>query len=72
MIANLISKAVRTVYDKKVVRLTLDVPYDRMESGKIDGEEMMKWLDNRVDSEISVSINTLDDDDQGVLGDGDG
>jgi len=67
MIARLVSKAVRTVYDRKVVRLTLDVPYDRMESDKIDNEEMMKWLDNRVDSEISVSINTLDDDEQRVL-----
>lgn len=68
MIAKLVSKAVRTVYDKKVVRLTMDVPYDRMKSDKIDNEEMMKWLDNRVDSEISVSINALDDDAQRGLG----
>lgn len=67
MIAKLVSKAVRTVYDKKVVRLTLDIPYNRIESDKIEGDELMKWLDNRVDSEISVSIGVLDDEDQATI-----
>jgi hypothetical protein len=67
MIGKLISKTVRTVYEKKVVRLTIDFPYKEMESGLVDEDEMMEWLDNKVGSEISMEVQALADDDQEVL-----
>jgi hypothetical protein len=67
MIGKLISESVRTVYDKKVVRLTIDFPYEQMESGLVDEDEMMEWLDHKVGSEISLEVKALADDDQEVL-----
>lgn len=67
MIGKLVSKAVRTVYDKKVVRLTIDFPYREMEVRDMDSEDMLAWLDNRVDEEVGLKIQALEDEDQNVL-----
>lgn len=67
MIGKLVSKTVRTVYQKKVVRLTIDVPFDRVQSDDIDEEDLLEWLDNNVDSEIGFEVTALEEQDQDVI-----
>lgn len=67
MIGKLVSKTVRTVYEKKVVRITVDVPYDRASHLDIGEEDMLRWLDQNVDGEIGFGITTLEDQDQEVI-----
>lgn len=67
MIGRLVSKNVRTVYNKKVVRLTVDLPFDRVEAQEMNDSEMLRWLDKRVDSEVGFDITTLEDQEQDVI-----
>lgn len=57
-------KTTRTVHGEKVVRLRLDIPYAEVEEAERDDQDMMKWLDQQVDSEVSFTIGPFEDDDQ--------
>lgn len=60
-------KTVRTVHGEKVVRLRLDIPYSEVEEAEESGQDMLRWLDANVDSEISASIGPFEDDEQSQL-----
>lgn len=67
MIGELVKKAVRTVYGEKVCRVTIDVPYDQIKEVEEEEQDMLKWLDNNVDKEVSFSIGPFDDEEQNTL-----
>jgi len=70
MIGQLVSKNVRTVYDKKVVRLKVDFPYYALTSLFVGDTEAMEWLDQRVGGELGVELTTLEDQEQETLPEG--
>lgn len=62
MMAELKDKAVRMVYQQKVVRLKIDIPYSSFNGKRIDEEDALKFLDQRVGDSIGIRISTLDGD----------
>lgn len=64
MIVKLQSKDVRTVYSRKVVRLTVDVPFHVMQEGTIDGRDALEYLDVNVGNSIGITITALTDQNQ--------
>ena len=69
MKAELKRKTTRTVHGKKVVRLRLDIPYEEARSVEDCGQDMLKWFDANVDSNISAKLGPFEDDNQKGLGD---
>ncbi len=70
MKSELHSVETRTVYDKKVTRVTLEIPYGSVEGECVDGEDLIDWLNNNVGTDIRVSLGPFGDEDQTKLGDG--
>jgi len=68
MIGKLVSKNTRTKHQKKVVQLTIDVPYSQAKTELVDGDDLMEFLDVRVGDEIGFDITALDSQDQEALG----
>lgn len=60
-------KTTRTVHGEKVVRLRLDIPFSSIEAAEEEGQDMNKWLDHQVDSEVNFSIGPFEDDNQAAL-----
>lgn len=69
MIGKLKSVNVRTVHEKKVVRVTLDFPYNQLDLSNIDSDSVLQWLNKRVDNEIGVDFLALTETDQEALDD---
>lgn len=67
MIGKLKSKNVRTVHDKKVMRIRIDVPYQEVKGGKVDGEGVSEWTENKVGDLIGFEFTALEDQDQETL-----
>lgn len=67
MIAKLVSKNTRTVYDQKVVRLTVDVPYRTLNGATLEGKDALKYLDQRVDKHIGMDVTALEEQNQDVI-----
>jgi len=67
MIAKLKKVATRTLRNKKVTRLRIDIPHNKVQKMDIDEETAIKWLSQNVNSEISVKVGPLEDDEQDVL-----
>lgn len=67
MIGKLKKVSTRTLRNKKVTRLRIDIPHKTVQDKDIDDEDAIKWLANNVDSEVGVSIGPLGDDEQEVL-----
>jgi len=68
MIGNLKSKEVRTVRDRKVLRVTLDFPLGHAKECAVDGRELLPYLDSRVGEDIGIMFSTLEDEGQMTLG----
>lgn len=64
MIGKLKKVSTRTLRNKKVTRLRIDIPHKRLKESEIDEEDAIKWLSNNVDSEIGIGIGALTDDEQ--------
>lgn len=62
MMAELKDKSVRMVYQQKVVRLKIDIPYSAFNGKRIDKEDALKFLDQRVGDSIGIRIAALDGD----------
>lgn len=60
MIGILQSKNVRTKYDKKICRLTIDVPYYAIKKRDVDGVDALEWIDQRVGGEMGLELTTLE------------
>lgn len=61
MIGRLVSKNVRTVYEKKVLRITVDIPFKEAKDATLDGRDLLAYLDHRVDKPIGLKLTTLED-----------
>lgn len=64
MIGQLQSKETRTVYEEKVMRLTIDVPFSQLTDKELEQEDMLRWLDSRVGGSVGFSIAALDSNQQ--------
>lgn len=51
----------RTVHNKKVVRLTFDIPYHALDGDNIESQDKLRWLMSRVDSDISLCVAPITD-----------
>jgi len=67
MIGTLKSTEVRTVYDKKVVRITVDVPFKTLLDASIGKKDALDYLQQRVGKHIGLDVTMLEDQDQDVL-----
>ena len=67
MKGELSKKSTRTVYDEKVVRLQVDIPFEAIEEAEEDGQSLMEWLDLHVDREINFNLGPFEDDGQVAL-----
>lgn len=67
MRAKLKRKTTRTVHGNKVVRLRIDVPFAALDEEGGDNQDVNKWLDNNVDSEVDFAIGPFMDEDQRIL-----
>lgn len=64
MRGTLTSKETRTVYGEKVVRIQVDVDFDEIEKIEEGGQDLLRWLDNNVDSDININIGPFEDESQ--------
>lgn len=60
-------KTTRTVHGNKVVRLRLDIPYSAIEDEQNEGQDILEWLDVRVDSPVDFELSTFVDEDQQAI-----
>lgn len=67
MIGKLKSKNVRTVRDKKVMRLQIDIPYQQTKGTEVDGEKMSNWTERRVGELVGFDLTALEDQNQETL-----
>lgn len=63
------TKSTRTVYSEKVVTLELDIPYSQVEEAETGSQDMLKWLDNNVGTEVSFQLGPFEDESQVKLED---
>jgi hypothetical protein len=64
MKGNLKRKETRTVYEEKIVRLTIDISMDEIESSEGERQDFLNFLDVKVGRDVSVDIGGFDDEDQ--------
>lgn len=64
MLGKLKKKAVRTLKDKKILRLRIDIPWEELDKADMDEEELLLWLDSRVDEKVSLKLGPVEDDNQ--------
>ena len=67
MIGTLKSKEVRTVRDKRVLRVTVDVPLGHARSRMVGDNELLPYLDHKVGEEIGFNITALENEGQTTL-----
>lgn len=67
MIGKLKRVSVREVYQKKVVRVEIDVPFDDVKGREMDDDDLMEWLNHRVTHHVGFNLTTLDEQEQDVI-----
>lgn len=67
MIGKLKRVSVREVYQKRVVRVEVDVPFKDIKERNMDDDDLMEWLNHRVTHHIGFDLTTLDEQDQDVI-----
>lgn len=67
MIGQLKKFVVRTVYDKKVCRVQIDIPIDQVRKAEVGGQDFIKFLEQNVDKEIGVKIGGFEDEEQELI-----
>ena len=67
MIGKLKSKEVRTVRQKKVLRVTLDFPLSDARNHVVDDRELLPYLDSRVGENIGVNFTVIENEGQMTL-----
>lgn len=67
MKAELNKKTVRTVYGEKVARVELDIPYDELKDAENEEQDILKWLDANVGTDVSFQIGPFEDEQQHEL-----
>lgn len=56
MRAELKKKSTRTVHEKKVTRVVLDIPYDEAKMAEDKDQDFLSYLDANVGSRVSVTV----------------
>lgn len=55
------------MYSQKVVRITVDIPYQVMDDTRVGGKDALKHLNLRVGSETGIDFTTIEDQDQDII-----
>jgi len=59
---------VRTVRDKKIVRLEFDIPYDSFDDGDMGPDDSLSWLNMKVGDSVTLGVGPITDGKQNSIG----